>query len=109
MYFFYTAGSSNGFEGMESVCPRQTTVTLSKTPVFVIDKYVEDVKQDEKHVPDLLESMMRPPGLVKEWLRPNLFKMDGFDSKLPENTLSICWAPEIRHFPAGRQCRPARY
>ena len=30
-----------------------------------MEKYVEDVKQDEKHVSDLLESMMRPPGSVK--------------------------------------------
>ena len=33
-------------------------LTLSKTFVFVIEKYVEDVKQDAKHVPDLLESIM---------------------------------------------------
>ena len=31
-----------------------------KIHVFVIEKYVEDVKQEEKDVPDLLESIMRP-------------------------------------------------
>ena len=30
---------------------------------------IEDVKQDEKHVPDLLESIMKAPALVKEELR----------------------------------------
>ena len=34
-----------------------------KNKLFAIEKYVEDVRQDEKHVPDLLESIMRPPGL----------------------------------------------
>ena len=57
-------------------------LTLRKRNVFVIKKYVEDVKQDEKHVPDLLEAMMRPPGLVKEELRPNLFKMIQFGPEI---------------------------
>ena len=43
-----------------------------------MEKYVEDVKQNEKDVPDLLEAIMMPPGLVKEELRPNLFKMAKF-------------------------------
>ena len=42
---------------------------------FVIEKYTEDVRQEEKHVPDLLEAIMRPTCLVKEELRPILFKM----------------------------------
>ena len=37
-----------------------------KRDVFVIEKYVEDVKQEEKDVPDLLESIMRLTCLVKE-------------------------------------------
>ena len=44
-------------------------LTLDKRYYFVIEKYVEDVKQDEKHVPDLLESIMRPTDPVKEELR----------------------------------------
>ena len=63
--FFYTAGSRNESEGVYS----------RKRYVFVIEKYIEDAKQDEKHVPDLLESINLPPGLVKEELRPILFKM----------------------------------
>ena len=31
-----------------------------------MQRYVEDVKQDEKHVPDLLEAIMKPPGLVRK-------------------------------------------
>ena len=41
-------------------------LTLRKRHVFVIEKYIEDVKQREKDVPNLLESIMRPTGPVKE-------------------------------------------
>ena len=41
-------------------------IRLRKKNVFVMEKYVEDVKQDEKHVPDLLEAIMKGSGLVKE-------------------------------------------
>ena len=34
-------------------------LTLRKRHLFVIEKYIEDAKQDEKDVPDLLESIMR--------------------------------------------------
>ena len=39
-------------------------------------KYIEDVKQEEKDVPDLLEAIMRPTCLVKEELRHILLKMN---------------------------------
>ena len=42
--------------------------TLRKRYFFVIEKYIEDARQDEKHVPDLLESIMRPTDPVKEEL-----------------------------------------
>ena len=45
---------------------------------FVIEKWVEDAKQEEKDVPDLLEAIMRPTCLVKEELRHHLFKMTQF-------------------------------
>ena len=52
------------------VCPHtKTHNTISKKYVVVIEKYMEDVRQDEKHVPDLLESIMRPTYLLKEELR----------------------------------------
>ena len=43
-----------------------------------MERYVEDVKQDEKSVPDLLESIMRPTDPVKEELRMTLCKMTQF-------------------------------
>ena len=43
-------------------------LTLRKKHFFVIEKYVEEVKQDEKDVPDLVESRMKGSGLVKEEL-----------------------------------------
>ena len=62
--------------------PGQTKEVVPKrTTLFVIEIYVEDVKQDEKHVPDLLESIIRPTFFVKEQLRPILFKMDQFRPK----------------------------
>ena len=46
----------------------QREVGLRKRHVFLIEKYVEDVRQDEKHVPDLLEPIMRLKLFVKEEL-----------------------------------------
>ena len=73
-----------------------------------MEKYIEDVRQDEKHVPDLLESIIQPPGRVREELRPILFKMTRFGSKLTKIKVSTFWIPEIQSFPAGGQCQPAR-
>ena len=42
---------------------------LRKGHLLVIEKYVEDVKQDEKTSPDLLEWIRRPTDPVKEELR----------------------------------------
>ena len=60
-------------------------VDPKKKTFFVIENYVADVKQNEKHVPDLLEPIMGPPGLVKEELRRILFKMDQIRSKITKN------------------------
>ena len=43
-----------------------------------MEKYIEDVRQEEKDVPDLLEAIMRPTDPVKDELRQNLFKMTEF-------------------------------
>ena len=51
-------------------------------------KYIEDVKQDEKHVPDLLEAIMRPTDPVKEELRQKLSKIDQFGSKITK--IRVC-------------------
>ena len=68
-----------------------------------MEKYIEDARQDEKHVPDLLESIIQPPDPVKEELRPILSKMDQFGSKIPKMQVSTFWIPEIQSFPAGGQ------
>ena len=49
-----------------------------KNMFFVMEKYIEDARQEEKDVPDLLEAIMRPTCLVKEELRPNSSKMTQF-------------------------------
>ena len=43
-----------------------------------MEKCIEDAKQKEKDVPDLLEAIMRPTCFVKEELRQILCKMIQF-------------------------------
>ena len=76
-----------GWSGMDTGGHRvavdtKRKLTLRKRHVFVIEKTVEDVKQDEKSVPDLLESIMRPTDPVKEELRPILCKMSQFKPEI---------------------------
>ena len=68
--------------------PNQKHLNRLNTYFCLIEKYFEDVRQDEKHVPDLLESIMRPPGPVKEELRQKLFKIDQFGSKIKK--IRVC-------------------
>ena len=68
-----------------------------------MEKYNEDVRQDEKHVPDLLEAIIQPPDPVKDELRQKLFKMTQFESKIKKTRVSTFWIPEIQNFPAGGQ------
>ena len=56
--------------------------TLRKRHFFVMEKYIEDARQEEKDVPDLLEAITRPTDPVKEELRQNLFKMTQFRSEI---------------------------
>ena len=86
------------------VSPHKKHKTLSKRHVFVMGKYFEDIRQDEKHVLDLLESIMRPKLFVKEELRPILLKMKQIWSKIKKIKVSAFWIPEIQSFPAGGQC-----
>ena len=89
---------------MESVC-RHTKKhkTISERHVFLLEKCFEDVRQDEKHVPDLLESIMRPTDPVKDELRQKLSKIDKFESKVKKIRVSKFWILEIQNFPAGGQ------
>ena len=73
-----------------------------------MEKCFEDARQDEKHVPDVLESIIHPPGPVKEELRRKLFKMTQFGLKIKKMRVSTFWIPEIQNFPAGGQCQPSR-
>ena len=43
--------------------------------LVVKEKYIEDIKQEGKDVPDLVESIMRPTDPAKEELRRILFKI----------------------------------
>ena len=89
---------------MEAVCRHtKKQKTISKRHSFLIEKCFEDARQDEKHVPDLLESIMRPTDPVKEELRQKLFKMIQFGPKIKNVRVSTFWIPEIQSFPAGGQ------
>ena len=62
--------------------------TLSKRHVSLMEKCFEDVRQDEKHVLDLLESITRPTDLVKAALRQKLFKITQFEPKIKK--IRVC-------------------
>ena len=53
-----------------------------------MEQCFEDTRQDENHVPDLLESIIQPPGLVKEELRQKLFKMIQFGPEIKK--IRVC-------------------
>ena len=64
------------------MCSHKKQKVISKRHVFLIEKCFEDVRQDEKHIPHLLELIIGPTDLVKEELRQKLFKMTQFGSKI---------------------------
>ena len=86
---FYTAGSRNGLEGV--VGHDSKKLTLRKRHVFIIEKYVEDAKQEDKDVPDLVESIMRPTRLAKEGLRGILLKMSQYRPEIIKIRVSTFW------------------
>ena len=93
---------------MELVCTRtQKQKAISKRHVFPMEKYFEDARQDEKHVPDLLEAIMRPTDPVKEELQQKLSKIDQISSKIKKMRVSKFWIPEFRSFRAAGQCQPS--
>ena len=63
--------TSGGSDTKRKLYPR-------KRHFFVMEKYIEDAKQEEKDVPDLLEAIMRPTDPVKEELRQKTMKMNQF-------------------------------
>ena len=56
-----------------------------------MEKYIENVKQEEKDVPDLVESIMKGSGLVKEELRRILCKMNQFRPEITKIRASTFW------------------
>ena len=78
-------------------------VDPKKKTIFLIEKCIEDARQDEKHTPDLMESIMRPTDPVKDELRQKLFKIYQISSKIKKMRVSKFWIPEIQSFPAGGQ------
>ena len=103
----HTAGSRNGLEGVDSRVTNK--LYPRKNNFFVIENYIEDARQEEKDVPDLLEAIPRPTDLVKEELRQILFKMNQFESKILKIKVSTFGIPEIQSFPAGGQCQASRH
>ena len=74
---------------MEPVCTHtKKHKTISKRHFFLIEKYIEDARRDEKHVPDLLEAIIQPPDPVKEELRQKFLKIHQFEPKI-EN-IRVC-------------------
>ena len=70
-------------------------LTLRKKHFSVIEKYIEDVKREEKDVPDLVESIMRLTDPVKEKLRRISCKVRQFRPKITKIKVSTFWIPEI--------------
>ena len=85
-----------GWRGLtQCVQGHKKQVDPKNKTIFVIENYIEDFQQDEKSVPDLLESIMRHPGLVEEELRPILFKLSQFGLRISKIKVSTFWTPEI--------------
>ena len=82
------SGSRNGLEGLTTgASTHKNKLTLRKHH-FVIEKYVE-VKQDEKHTPNLLGLITKAPGLVvKEEVQRILCKINQFEAKITKIRVS---------------------
>ena len=64
-----------GGGGQQGYTLTKRKLFLAKTYIFVKETHVEDGKQDQKHVPDLVESIMRPTDPVKEEFWRIFFQM----------------------------------
>ena len=63
---FCSAGCRKGLEGLGTGGPgHKKEAVFEKTLFFAIEKHIEDVKQDPKTVPDLVESRIRPTRFEK--------------------------------------------
>ena len=75
--------------GMWELC--DTKLTLRKRHFFLIEKYIENARQDEKHVPDMLESIMKPTDPVKEELWRKTTKMHQCVMKNTKSRVCTFW------------------
>ena len=83
-------------------------LTLRKRHFFVIEEYVEDVKQEEKDVPDLVESIMKPTDPVKEELRRILMKMSQYRPEIIKTRASTFWMSGKSTDSRRRPTQPSR-
>ena len=82
------------------MCPHTKNLKpYQQNMCFLIEKYFEDARQDEKHFPDLLESIMRPTDPVKDELRQKLSKFDQFGSKIKKMRVSNIGFRKSKIFP----------
>ena len=91
-------------EGVAGHGPKK--LTLRKRHFFVIEKYVEDVKQNQKDVPDLVELIMRPTDPVKQELRRILFKTSQYRPESSKSGFQLFGCLENRQIPARGQHSP---
>ena len=105
---FYTAGSRNGLKGWTSGdTETKRKLIQRKRHFFVMENILRTSDRMTKHVPHLLESIMRPTDPVKEELRSSLLEISQFGSKITKIMVLTFWILEIRSFPAGGQCQPS--
>ena len=60
-------------------------LTVRKTTFLVIENYIEDVKQDRKMAPDLVERTMKGSGIVKESPRLISFEISQLRSRITKS------------------------
>ena len=78
--------------GVDTVAHTHKKEVVPRKKLFVvIEKHIEDVKQDQKTVPDLLKLVMRPTDPVKEELRRILFKMSQYRPEIMKIRVSTFW------------------
>ena len=69
----------------------QKQVAPQENMFFVVEKHIEDVKQGQKSVPDLLALVMKASDPVKEELRRKTIKMTQFRTKIQGFRVSTFW------------------
>ena len=94
-----------GGGGQQGYTLTKRKLSLRKRYFFVIDKYVEIVKQEEEDVPDLVEWIIRPTRLAKEELGRILMKLSQFRSNIQD--IRVCTFHMPGKVPDSRRRLPA--